>query len=87
MSEVDELIQRTKSKDHNDDEEYWDKLVEDIMAFRAGNHPEEEKRRLGPLGPLEIALMMSSGIKYEKERQNGKYDLPNLEGRSTKMSD
>ena len=72
MSEVDDLILKAKSRDHNDDEEYWDNLVEDIMAFRSGNHPEEEKRRLGPLGPLEIALMMSSAIKSKKERNNGK---------------
>ena len=72
MSEVDDLILRTKSREQNDDEEYWDKLVEDIKAFRAGDHPEEEKRRLGPIGPLERALMMSSAIKYEKEHSNGK---------------
>ena len=73
MSQIDELIERALSKKHFDDEEYWELLVADMNQFLKEDHPEEEKRRLYPIGFLEMANMNLSGIRYRKEIEKKRY--------------
>lgn len=72
MSNVDELIERSLTNEHNDDEQYWEQLIADMQQFLKENHPEKEKRKLRPLGALEMAYMTLSAIQYKKEHNNGK---------------
>lgn len=65
MKRVDELIVRSLTDEHNDDEQYWEELISDMQQFLKEDHPEEEKRKLRPLGALEMAYMILSAIQYK----------------------
>lgn len=62
LSEIDELLKRVSSTEHDTDREYWEKLIADMKKFLSEDHPEEEKRELSPIGALEMAYMMLRAI-------------------------
>ena len=66
MITVEELLLRANSKNHFNDEQYWSDLVKDMKTFLNEDHPQEEKVKIGPLGALERANMILSGIRYKK---------------------
>lgn len=60
---IDELINRAK-KENSDDE--WLALQKDMIQFLKENHPEKEKKKLRPLGYLEMVTMICDGIESDK---------------------
>lgn len=68
MTEVEELVKRSRTKEHNNDKQYWEDLISDIRKFLSEDHPEEEKLRLRPIGALEMAYMMLTAIEAREQR-------------------
>ena len=61
---VEDLVKRAYSK--NNTYEDWLQLEKDMLKFLSEDYPIKEKRRLYPLGALEIVYMMLDGIEREK---------------------
>lgn len=59
--EIDELIKRAKKKNNTDEE--WLRLESDMQTFLDEEHPEEEKRKLVPLGWKESVTIICDGIR------------------------
>lgn len=59
---IDDLINRC-NKQNTDNE--WLQLQKDMIQFLKEDHPESEKRKLRPLGYLEMVTMICDGIKSD----------------------
>lgn len=59
--EIEQLIQRAKNKNNTAQE--WLQLEKDMHQFLSEDHPDEEKRKLTPLGWLESVTIICDGIK------------------------
>ena len=68
MINVNDLLSRTNSKDHFEDEQYWVDLIADMHKYLEEPHPEDERRKIAPIGALERANMILSGIRYQKNQ-------------------
>ena len=62
MNEVNDLLKRVSSTEHDNDKEYWEKLISDMETFLSEDHPNEEKKLISPIGALEMAYMMLRAI-------------------------
>ena len=68
MIDVNDLLSRSNSKDHFEDEQYWVELIKDMHKYLEEAHPEDERKKIAPLGALEWANMILSGIRYYKNK-------------------
>lgn len=64
MMNIDDLIKRWENKENTDEE--WLQLEKDMIQFLHEDHPQEEKKKLSPLGILESTVIICDGIKREK---------------------
>ena len=62
--DINDLINRSEDKENTDEE--WLQLEKDMIQFLHEDHPAEEKKRLSPLGRLEVVAIICDGIKREK---------------------
>ena len=46
MITVEDLINRSNSKNHFNDEQYWVDLIKDMKNFLNEDHPQEEKSKI-----------------------------------------
>ena len=62
--DAEELLRRGNNKDNTDSD--WMKLEEDIKTYLSETSPEEQDRRIAPLGLAESVLMICDGIRRKQ---------------------
>lgn len=62
--DINDLTRRFESKEKTDEE--WLQLEKHMIQFLHEDHPVEEKKRLSPLGQLEVVAIICDGIKRER---------------------
>ncbi len=83
MQNIDDLVRRATTDRNSDDD--WLKLQDDMIQFLKENHPEDEKKKLRPLGWLESVFIICDGIirrriAEDDEIQQLKNQIYNLTG-------
>ena len=62
--DINDLTKRFENKENTD--EKWLQLEKDMIQFLDEDHPAEEKKRLSPLGQLEVVTIICDGIKRKR---------------------
>ena len=61
---INDFTKRFENKENTYEE--WLQLEKDMIQFLDEDHPAEEKKRLSPLGQLEVVTIICDGIKRRK---------------------